>query len=235
MAFENFDAAGLNKHLADKSYVEGFLPSQHDVTVFAKFQNSPQASDKKGFPHLARWHKHIASFSKSERDAFAGEKQEKDENDVDLFGDDEEEKPAAEKKAEKDENDIDLFGDTEEEDETEEDKAKEELRNKLAADAIARKKAAGTYVIPKSMIVLDVKPYDDETDLVEMEKLVRSVEMEGLEWKSGKLVDLCYGIQKLQISCVVVDDLVSVDDVTDKIQENEDFVQSVDIVSFNKL
>jgi elongation factor 1-beta len=44
-----------------------------------------------------------------------------------------------------------------------------------------------------------------------------------------------YGIKKLVISCHVVDDLVSVDDLQEKIQEFEDFVQSTDIDSFTKL
>lgn len=35
--------------------------------------------------------------------------------------------------------------------------------------------------------------------------------------------------------CVVEDDKVSVDDLTDKIQEFEDYVQSIDIAAFNKI
>ena len=40
---------------------------------------------------------------------------------------------------------------------------------------------------------------------------------------------------KLSILCTVVDDLVSVDDLVEKIQEFEDYVQSVDIAAFNKV
>jgi len=82
------------------------------------------------------------------------------------------------------------------------------------------------------MVVLDVKPLDDETNMAEVEELVRAIELEGLEWKASKLVDVCYGIQKLQISCVVLDEIVSVDELVEKIQEHEDHVQSVDIASF---
>jgi translation elongation factor EF-1beta len=46
---------------------------------------------------------------------------------------------------------------------------------------------------------------------------------------------VAYNIQKLQISCVVEDEKVSVDWLTDQIQEIEDLVQSVDIVVFNKV
>lgn len=63
-------------------------------------------------------------------------------------------------------------------------------------------------VIAKSNIILDVKPWDDETDMGEMERKVRSVEMDGLLWGAAKLVPVGYGIKKLQITCVVEDDKV---------------------------
>lgn len=44
-----------------------------------------------------------------------------------------------------------------------------------------------------------------------------------------------YGINKLQIMCVVEDDKVSVDLLVEEIQNFEDFVQSVDIAAFNKI
>lgn len=34
----------------------------------------------------------------------------------------------------------------------------------------------------KSSVLLDVKPWDDETDMKKLEEAVRSVEMEGLFW-----------------------------------------------------
>ena len=40
-------------------------------------------------------------------------------------------------------------------------------------------------LIAKSNIILDVKPWDDETDMKEMERLVRTVEMDGLLWGAG--------------------------------------------------
>lgn len=51
----------------------------------------------------------------------------------------------------------------------------------------------------------------------------------------AKLVPACYGINKLQIMCVVEDDKVSVDDLVDQIQEFDELVQSVDIAAFNKI
>ena len=80
------------------------------------------------------------------------------------------------------------------------------------------------------MIILDVKPWDDETDMAEMEKNVRSIEMDGLLWGTSKLVAVGYGIKKLQISCVVEDDKVSTDDLEDKIVAFEDFVSHCFII-----
>lgn len=50
---------------------------------------------------------------------------------------------------------------------------------------------------------MEVKPWDDETDMAELEKAVRSIEMEGLVWGASKLVPIGYGIKKLQITLVV--------------------------------
>merc|ERR1712224_969328 len=115
-----------------------------------------------------------------------------------------------------DDDDIDLF-DSDEEEETEEEK-KEELLKKYH-----EKKAKKPALIPKSSIVLDVKPWDDETDMAEMERLVRTVAIDGMVWGWSKLVPLAYGIKKLQISCVVEDDKCGSDILIETIQEFEDF------------
>lgn len=90
-------------------------------------------------------------------------------------------------------------------------------------------------LIAKSNIILDVKPWDDETDMKQMETEVRKITLDGLLWGAAKLVPLAFGIHKLQISCVVEDDKVSIDWLTEEIEKNEDFVQSVDIAAFNKI
>ena len=71
--------------------------------------------------------------------------------------------------------------------------------------------------------------------MVGLEKSVRGIVMDGLVWGSSKLVPVAYGVKKLQIQCVIEDDKVSTNDLEDKITAFEDLVQSVDIVSFNKL
>lgn len=73
------------------------------------------------------------------------------------------------------------------------------------------------------------------SDMAELEKLVRSIEKDGLVWGASKLVPLAYGVRKLQISCVVEDEKVSTDDLEEEILQFTDYIQSMDIAAFNKV
>lgn len=57
-----------------------------------------------------------------------------------------------------------------------------------------------------------------------MEEAVRKITTDGLLWGAAKFVPLAYGIHKLQISCVVEDDKVSIDWLTEEIEKIEDYV-----------
>jgi len=134
------------------------------------------------------------------------------------------------KKAADDDDDVDLFGSDDEAESAE----AEALKQKRVAEYTA-KKANKPVIIAKSNVILDVKPWDDETSMKELEAAVRSISMDGLLWGSSKLVPVGYGIQKLQITTVVEDDKVSIEELQEKIEAFEDFVQSVDIAAFNKI
>jgi elongation factor 1-beta len=130
--------------------------------------------------------------------------------------------------ADDDDDDVDLFGSDDDDEEAERIKAER-------VKAYSEKKSKKPALIAKSSVLLDVKPWDDETDMKEMEKNVRTIEMDGMLWGASKLVPVGYGIKKLQIMCVIEDDKVSVDELQEKIEAFEDFVQSVDIAAFNKI
>uniref|UniRef100_A0A093V549 Elongation factor 1-beta n=1 Tax=Talaromyces marneffei PM1 TaxID=1077442 RepID=A0A093V549_TALMA len=98
-----------------------------------------------------------------------------------------------------------------------------------------KKKEAKPKPAAKSLVTLEVKPWDDETDLVQMEKNVRAIEMDGLVWGASKLVAVGFGIKKLQINLVVEDEKVSTDELQQQIEEDEDHVQSTDIAAMQKL
>uniref|UniRef100_A0A2M4C023 Putative elongation factor 1-beta n=1 Tax=Anopheles marajoara TaxID=58244 RepID=A0A2M4C023_9DIPT len=220
MAFGDVKTANglkeLDKFLADNSYISGYVPSKADLSVFEALGKAPAAANV----NALRWYSHIASFSAQERAEFGGQALPQ------AAG----AKPTVAAAPAADDDDVDLFGSEDEEESAEAAKLKEE---RLAA--YNAKKSKKPALIAKSSILLDVKPWDDETDMKEMEKSVRSVEMDGLLWGAAKLVPVGYGIHKLQICCVIEDDKVSVDELTEKIQEFEDFVQSVDIAAFNKI
>ncbi|XP_033762893.1 elongation factor 1-beta-like [Pecten maximus] len=209
----------LDTFVSDKSYIEGFQPSQADVVVFSSLSQAPPAD----LPHALRWFSHIKSYSDSERKGFGGQKK-----DLAKYG------PAGDSKAaddDDDDDDVDLFGS----DDSEEEAEAVALKEKRLAE-YAAKKAKKPAVIAKSNIVLDIKPMDDETDMADVEKKVREITKDGLLWGAAKLVPVAFGIKKLQIAMVVEDDKVSVDDITEKIEEDlEDFVQSVDIHLFQKI
>ncbi|XP_073332893.1 eukaryotic translation elongation factor 1 delta b (guanine nucleotide exchange protein) isoform X2 [Pagrus major] len=132
-----------------------------------------------------------------------------------------------EEEEEEDDDDIDLFG-------SDEDEEAEKLKEQRLKE-YAEKKAKKPGIIAKSSILLDVKPWDDETDMAKLEECVRSVQADGLLWGTSKLVPVGYGIKKLQIACVVEDDKVGTDMLEEEITKFEDFVQSVDVAAFNKI
>ncbi|KAM3619294.1 uncharacterized protein V6R79_005682 [Siganus canaliculatus] len=127
-----------------------------------------------------------------------------------------------------DDDDMDLFGSDEDDEEA------EKLKEQRLKD-YAERKAKKPGIIAKSSILLDVKPWDDETDMAKLEECVRSVQADGLLWGTSKLVPVGYGIKKLQIACVVEDDKVGTDMLEEEITKFEDFVQSVDVAAFNKI
>ena len=108
------------------------------------------------------------------------------------------------------------------------------MKAKTAAAASEKKVKKGP--IAKSIIVWEVKPWGEETDLDALGAKILAISMDGLSWKTEfKKEPIAYGVFKIQIGAVVEDDKVSTDLIQEKIEELEDDVQSVDIVSFNKL
>jgi len=132
--------------------------------------------------------------------------------------------------ADDDDEDIDLFGSEDEEEQA----AQAERKKKLLAD-YAAKKAKKPVLIAKSSVVFDVKPWDDETDMEELTRMVRTIVKDGLHWGASQLKEVAYGLKKLVIMCTVEDDKIGVEDLREEIEGFEDLVQSVDIAAFNKI
>ncbi|WVO12964.1 hypothetical protein L204_100573 [Cryptococcus depauperatus] len=217
----NIDLKQLEQHLATRSYVDGYTPTTADVEIYKKLGSAPEAT----FPHSLRWYNHITSFSDEFDSLPVG---------VNSVG------VSAAKETQQDDNDdeIDLFGsDDEVDEEAERIKAERVAKYNEAREAKKQEKlAAGkTLDVAKSVVTLQVKPWDDETDMVEMEAAVRGIEKDGLVWGASKLVPVGYGIKMIQINLVIEDAKISLDELQEEIQDFEDFVQSTDVAAMQKL
>jgi len=233
MGFTEFITdAGLslaNEYLKTRSYIVGYTPSQADVKVFQQFK-APPAPEK--FPYVWRWYNHILTWE-SEFSSLPGDPT----KEFAAYGPESAEltlnpakAPEKEAAAEEDDDEVDLFGSSDEEEDAENERLKAE---RLAEYNI--KKAGKVKPAAKSIVTLDVKPWDDETNMKDLEASVRSIEKEGLVWGGSKLVAVGFGIKKLQINVVIEDNLVSVDELQQQIEEFEDFVQSTDVAAMQKL
>ena len=157
-----------------------FVPSQADVAAFDSLKGA--CPDKAKYPHAARWYKHIESFEAAGRKQFPQ-------------GSGDAPKPAAAAKpAADDDDDVDLFGSDEENDE----EAERVKQERVAA--YAAKKSKKPALIAKTSVLLDVKPWDDETPMDKLKECVKTIQMDGLVWGADKFVPVGYGINKLQVS-----------------------------------
>ena len=131
--------------------------------------------------------------------------------------------------AKKDEDDFDPFADGGEDDAA----AAEALK---AKGAEAKEKKVKAAPVAKSIIVWEVKPWGEETDLDALAAKILAITMDGLSWKTEyKKEPIAYGVFKIVIGAVVEDAKVSTDLVEETMLAFEDDVQSIDIQSFNKL
>ncbi|RWR94902.1 elongation factor 1-delta-like protein [Cinnamomum micranthum f. kanehirae] len=215
----------LNDYLLTRSYISGYQASKDDITVYAAFPKAPSAD----YVNVCRWYHHIDALIRISGVSGEGAG-------VTISGsapcvDAPSSPPATDAKApaadDDDDDDVDLFGE-----ETEEEKKAAEERA-AAIKASGKKKESG-----KSSVLLDVKPWDDETDMQKLEETVRNIQMDGLLWGASKLVAVGYGIKKLQIMMTIVDDLVSVDTLIEEhltVEPANEYIQSCDIVAFNKI
>ncbi|PIA16596.1 hypothetical protein COEREDRAFT_42584 [Coemansia reversa NRRL 1564] len=203
----------LNGFFEDNSFVSGAEATAADAEVFKALSGEPNA---KALPHLARWYKHIVSKGAA----------------IDSLKAAEAPAAAAAAAGEDDDEDLDLFGS----DDDEVDEEAEKLKAQRLEEYKAKKAAKGPGPAAKSAVTFDVKPWEAETDLGELEKLVKDIKMDGLVWAAAaKRVPIAFGVSKLQINATIEDAKVSTDDLTDLIMELEDYVQSVDIAAFMKL
>jgi elongation factor 1-beta len=214
----------LDNQLKDNLYIGGNQPSAEDALVFEQFVNANTEPNQDKHVNLWSWYALVTLFENSIRESW---KQVVPAQKVAEKKAAPKKEEAPKKEAPKDECD-DLFGDDGED-------------NAAALEALKKKKDEGKKkekpaVIAKSIILLEVKVWDPEQNLDELASRIIKVSHDGLVWKTEyKLADVAFGVKKIIVGCVVEDEKVSVDDIIDELQGWEDDIQSVDILSFNKI
>jgi elongation factor 1-beta len=203
--------AEIETHLANNAYLSGgALPDGNDASVLLALGNNAPNKDK--YPNFYFWYVNNRMFAdhllhhwvSKLGGAGKGAETKKGGDDVDLFGDDDEEE-----------------------------KAKLAKIKEAKKDEGKKKKEA---VVARSIVIFDVKVFEQEQDLDALAKKILQIEMDGLQWRTEyKKVPVAYGMYKLQMGCTIEDDKVLTDDLFDKITVWEDEVQSVDIASFQKV
>jgi elongation factor 1-beta len=147
-------------------------------------------------------------------------------------------KAAPEKKAApaKKDDDSDSDDDMDFDDMLGDDEDDEETAALLAAKAdqikaIQARQAAKAHKA-KSNLTLDIKPLGSDTDMEELERLVREIKLDGVTWLGGSLIDVAFGVKKLRILVQLVDVLASPDQIREQVEDLEDYVQSTDVFAF---
>lgn len=220
--------------LAENAYLSGGnSPGAQDADLLTEMEAAKFVCSPTTTPNLFGWWWTLSPFRQNARDLWrkggakkAGKKaapaKEAEAAPAPAEGD----APAP---AEEDDDDVDGLFDSD----SEAEEAAKKQREAKKAEKTKKKKAKK---IAKSVVVFDVKGYEVDCDWNAMaEKIRTEVNMEGLTWMdSHEIVPIAFGMKKLQMSCIIIDDLVGTDDIFDKIMVWDDDVQSCDIVSFDK-
>lgn len=194
------DYEKLNDFFADHSYYQNHMLSAMDLKIYKQITN---IVCKEKYPHLHRWYKHISRIPDHVFDELNKV------NEKDNKG------KANQKKVveEEDEDDIDLFGETNEEDKKLLDNKKKEQEEKKKKEAKEREKN-------RSILIIEIKPKTISTDINKIEKLIRQKIVDpNIKWgEEVKTLPIAFGLQKLQMSCIIYDDLVNTNELIENIE-----------------
>lgn len=248
---DNGSLEQLNNHLTTNMWIGGQGPNAEDALVWDALNDEAPCVEK--YPALAAWFYLVHYFrhvkdqwkvteTKTENKPAKKEekpkeqKKTKDDDLDDMFA---ESKPKETNETKETKKEEDNLFEMDEEEDPEAAKARQE-RMRKALEAKKKKdatKGKKEEVIAKSLIILSVKAWEEDTDFDALAKRILSeITPEGLLWKTEyKTPVVAFNMKKLVMGCVVEDEKVSIDDVIEKIQAWEDVVQSVDIDSFDKI
>ena len=216
--------AAVEAFLATNSYLSGGnAPGAQDADLLTEIENAKFIPKSCASPNLFGWWWTLAPFRANARALWSKGCAKKEEKKVEKKVEKKEEKKA------EDDDDFDPFAD-----DAEADKAAEEQKKKKMEEGKSKKHARKDQA--KSILEFDVKGYELEQDWNAMADGIRNIVIEGnTSMDSHEIVPIAFGMKKLRMKCVIIDDLTCTEDIFEKIQEAyEEDVQSVDTVSFNK-
>lgn len=222
------DANALEAKLKNQQWVGGQQPTAADKEAYEALKQGTLSAET--HPHAFAWFCLVYKFSDAVRNSWpaagAGGKGGKQEGGKAKGGKGKKEAP---KKADDDLEMDDLFGD--------DDGDAEAAKKAAAAAKDGAKKKKKKEEIMMSLVMLEVKPLDDTTNLDDLaKKIFKEITQEGLYWKTEyKKEPVAFGIFKLIVGFSLEDEKVSVDGVVEKVEEFDDMVQSVEIASFTKI
>ena len=215
------DVNSLETALKNNQWVGGQSPSSADKDAYEAVKSATISAET--HPNTFAWFVLVSKFTDAVRNSWAGAAAK---GGAAKGG----KKAAPKKEAKKEEDDLDdLFGD--------DDDDAEAAKAAAAAAKEAAKKKKKKEAVAMSLVMLEVKPMDDTINLDDLaQKIFAEITQDGLFWKTEyKKEPVAFGIFKLIIGFSLEDEKVSVDNVVEKIEEMEDFVQSVEIAAFNKI
>ena len=232
----------LNKLLSTQLFIGGNFPNAQDAFTFELFASNAPCVKK--YPSLTAWFylvnpymPHIKESWKVEECKKGGKSETKCEKKCDKK--DQKESKPVEVKAEKVVDENNMFEDDEEEDPNEAKARQERMKAALEAKKAKDAKKGGKAkeeVIAKSLILLNIKVWEQEQNLDDLAKKVLDIKMDGLDWKTEyKTPVIAFGMKMLTTGLVIEDEKVSIEDIIDILQGWEEEVQSVDIESFGKI
>eukprot|EP01015_Nassula_variabilis_P034169 TRINITY_DN8367_c0_g1_i14.p1 TRINITY_DN8367_c0_g1~~TRINITY_DN8367_c0_g1_i14.p1 ORF type:complete len:224 (-),score=69.74 TRINITY_DN8367_c0_g1_i14:125-796(-) len=214
----------LDNELATITHLSrGSFPNHEDANVFLAFKDVP---DRQKCPNIFYWYQNLSMFNPVVIQAWANKTHSPAQQP-------EQQQSLQQQSKEGAADDFDPFADDNEEDEAEAKKLAQKKKDEAKSKPKKEKE-----VIAKSMVIFEVKVYEQEQNLDDLAKKLLQYQQDGLHWRTEyQKVDIAYGMQKLQIGATVEDAKVSVDDLFDYFKEQQypEEIQSIDIVSFQKV
>ena len=201
--------------------MQGWSFSEADLDMLTVFETLDiPAPDSTCYPHASRWYHHIEALAKAYAPpapappAVLPETKHKIRQETDWST---------------------LQEDSKEGEHKEDEENADRLLERLTKEAQERRVEKESK--QKTLVAIEIKPWDVEQDLQSLwRKITHTVTQPGLKWgESCTMVDIGYGIKKIQCTFVMGVNNSSEDIVEDILSTMENDVQSVEITSMNVL